>query len=152
MISLDQKKKKYFIINSSHVKERWQKRKKIRRKRSRGGGIKKKKRHKIEKQNKSIKFKLKLRIHLCFRTGINFHLLTIPASFLHSNIKEIKFFISFFHKRCIFFLQKIHFLLITIILKFLNYIVWSMPLEYYFFVSSKYKKTETSTTFHCSLN
>lgn len=92
---------------------------------------------------------MKSRIYLYFRTGIKFYPLTIVTSFLHSNIKEIKgIFISFSTKDAFFL--KMHFFLIIVILKFLNYTVWSMALEYQFFisVSSKYKKTKRlSVTF-----
>ena len=93
-------------------------------------------RKKIEKQNKSVKTKLKSGIFLCFRTRIKFHPVSITTSFLHSNTKEIK--------STFFFPQNMHFFLIIVILKFLNYSVWSMALEYQFFisVSSKYKKTK----------
>jgi len=75
--------------------------------------IREQRRKKIEKQNKSVK--IKVRIFLCFRTRIKFHLLTTATSFLHSNTKKIKSTLFLFPKKTM------HFFLITVILKFLNY-------------------------------
>lgn len=87
---------------------------------------------------------MKSEIHLYFRTGIKFHPLTITTSFLHSNIKEIKYILFLSSTKDAFFSTKDAFLSNYCHSKFLNYSVWSMALEYQSFisVSSKYKKTK----------